>query len=289
MNLVQIEEQIKLLVENFSKEEFVYNLLSAYGTPKSTIKLLKSGRHNLSKQDGIIILKRKLFFQEVNGGDLHETIDSLQKDIFTSRHSPRFIIVTDYDTLLAVDTKTNEHLDIPIKNIAKHHDFFLPWAGIEKHKHTSENPADRKAAEKMAKLYDEILVENSIVEPGKVHALNVFLSRLLFCFFAEDTNIFEDKLFTNSIASHTQNDGSDFGAYIDTLFNVLNSEDRAKYPQYLQKFPYVNGGLFAKKEWIPVFTARSRKIIIEYGELDWSKINPDIFSFCDAKVFVVSR
>jgi hypothetical protein len=278
MNIEQVEKNLTELVKNFQKDEFIFDLLLAYGTPKATITLLKKGRHNLSKQDGRIILKSKLFFQDINNIDLHQTIDSLQKDVSTKRHNPRFIIVTDYQTLLAVDTKTNEHLDIPIKDIIKYYDFFLPWAGIEKHKHTIENPADRKAAEKMAKLYDEILVENSIGDDEKkIHGLNVFLARLLFCFFAEDTNIFEDKLFTSSIASHTQGDGSDFNSYLDILFDVLNSADRSKYPQYLQKFPYVNGGLFEKKHWVPIFTARSRKIVIECGELNWSQINPDIF------------
>lgn len=267
------------LIKNFSQEEFVFDLLLAYGLPKATITLLKKGRHNLSKKEDIIILKRKLYFQEVHDVDLHETIDLLQKDRTTKSHSPRFIVVTDFETLLAVDTKTNEHLDIALKDIAKHFDFFLPWAGFEKHRNTTENPADRKAAEKMAKLYDEILMENKIgnAQNERVHDLNVFLSRLLFCFFAEDTNIFGEKLFTNSVASHTQADGSDFSSYLGSLFSVLNSEERSAYPQYLQKFPYVNGGLFAKKNWIPVFTAKSRKIIIECGELDWSKINPDIF------------
>ncbi len=277
MNIEQVENNLSFLSQNFRKEEFIFDLMLAYGLPKATITLLKSGRHNLSTQEGRVILKRKLFFQESETSRLHETIDSLQKDPTTKRHSPRFIIVTDYVTLLAVDTKTDEHLDIPINEIAKYYDFFLPWAGIEKHRHTTENPADRKAAEKMARLYDEILAENTIDDEERFHALNVFLARLLFCFFSEDTNIFENKLFTNSIASHTQEDGSDFGQYLDTLFDVLNTNERSAYPQYLQKFPYVNGGLFAKKLWIPIFTTRSRKIIIECGELDWSKINPDIF------------
>ena len=237
----------------------------------------KKGRHNLSKQENQIILKRKLFFQEVQNKNLHEMIDELQKDKKTMRHAPRFIIVTDYETLLAMDTKTKKQLDIKIKNIAKHYDFFLPWAGIEKHKHTNENPADRKAAEKMAKLYDGILADNQISDEKRTHALNIFLSRLLFCFFAEDTNIFEDGIFTNSVASHTQVDGSDLGEYLDKLFDALNTENKSNFPAHFQKFPYVNGGLFAKKHWIPKFSTKARKIIIECGELDWKKINPDIF------------
>ncbi len=277
MNIDQIEAKLKQLASSFSKDEFIFDLLLAYEIPKATVTLLKKGQHNLSKQSGRIILKRKLFFQEVEDADLHETIDSLQKDNSTMRHTPRFLIVTDYRTLLAVDMKTNEHLDIPLANISKHYDFFLPWAGIEKHRNSSENPADRKAAEKMAKLYDEIMTDNTIADPARLHDLNVFLTRLLFCLFAEDTKIFPDKLFTDSVASHTQENGSDLSKYLERLFDALNTEDRSEYPFYLQRFPYVNGGLFSKKHWIPEFTARSRKIIVECGQLDWSKINPDIF------------
>lgn len=277
MNSSQIEKNLEILAEKLSKSEFIFDLLLAYGTPKATAKLLKDGRYNLSKQSDQVILKKKLFFQKVKDRDLHETIDELQKDSSTMRHDPRFIIVTDYKTLLAVDTKTKDQLDIEIKSIAKHFDFFLPWAGIEKHRHNNENPADRKAAEKMAKLYDGILAENNIDTDEKIHDLNVFLSRLLFCFFSEDTNIFEEKIFTNSIASHTQSDGSDLDTYLGTLFDALNTQDTSSYPKYLQKFPYVNGGLFAEKHWIPRFSARSRKIIVECGELNWAEINPDIF------------
>ena len=277
MNSAEVEKNLQELVKNFSQEEFIFDLLLAYGTPKATVTLLKKGRHNLSKQADQIILKKKLFFQEVKNADLHETIDELQKDSSTMRHSPRFIFVTDYEILLAVDTKTKEQLDIKIKNIAKHYDFFLPWAGIEKHKHKNENPADRKAAERMAKLYDGILAENNISNEAKTHDLNIFLSRLLFCFFAEDTNIFKDSLFTNSVASHTQTDGSDLHIYLEKLFDVLNTKDTSKYPAHFQKFPYVNGGLFAQKHRIPKFSEKARKIIIECGELDWAEINPDIF------------
>jgi len=277
MNSSQIENNLEALIKNIATDEFIFDLLLAYGIPKATVTLLKKGRHNLSKKDGRVILKKKLFFQEVIDADLHVTIDNLQKEKLTMQHDPRFIIVTDYKDLLAVDTKTSDQLDIEIRNIPKHYDFFLPWAGIEKHRHSNENPADRKAAEKMAKLYDGILAENNISTKEKTHALNVFLSRLLFCFFAEDTNIFEEKIFTNSLASHTQSDGSDLDSYLGNIFDALNVQDKTSYPQYIQKFPYVNGGLFSQKFWVPKFSSKSRKIIIECGELDWAEINPDIF------------
>jgi hypothetical protein len=214
MNIAQIEENLQKLLQNFSEEEFIYDLLLAYGLPKNTITLLKKGNRNLSKKDGQIILKKKLFFQAIANNDLHSTIDTLRKTEETFRHDPRFIIVTDYKTLLAIDTKTEDTLDVSIKEIPKHFDFFLPWAGMEKAQLKTENPADVKAAERMARLYDEILKDNSFKKPEELHSLNVFLSRLLFCFFAEDTDIFNKGSFTSSIASHTQDDGSDLDAYL---------------------------------------------------------------------------
>ncbi len=195
------------------------------------------------------------------------------------KHSPRFIIVTDSESLLAVDTKTNEGLDIPIPDLPKHTDFFLPLAGMEKTQHQNENPADIKAAGKMAKLFDEIKKDNPTHSAAEVHNLNVFLSRLLFCFFAEDTGIFEETQFTNAIGSHTQEDGSDLNTYLDTLFEVLNTDtkNRKKLPAYLTAFPYVNGGLFRNKHEAPVFNRKSRATIIECGSLQWKDIHPDIF------------
>lgn len=264
MNSSQIEKNVEKIMENFSRDSFVFDLLLAYGTPKATVTLLQKGRRNLSKQEHQIILKKKLFFHEADiGKDLHLEIDTLQKDGKTMRHDPRFIIVTNYENILAIDTKTNETLDIKIKELAKHYAFFLPWAGIEKHRDQNENPADRKAAEKMAKLYDGILAENDIHDEKRTHDLNIFLARLLFCFFAEDTGIFEDNIFTDFIGSHTQANGEDLHEQLDILFEVLNTkyEDRKNISAHLEKFPYVNGGLFSKKHWIPKFSGKSRTII----------------------------
>jgi hypothetical protein len=132
MNIGQIEENLSNLIRNFSRENFIYELLLAYGLPKTTITLLKKGKHNLAKKSGQIILKKKLFFQELENQDLHALIDLIQKDEVTHRHNPRFIIVTDYENILAIDTKTKDTLDEKIVNLNKRFDFFLPWAGMEK-------------------------------------------------------------------------------------------------------------------------------------------------------------
>lgn len=277
MNIAQIEKNLQQLVKAFSREAFIYKLLLAYGLPKASITRLQKGNLNLSKTEGEISWKKKLFFKEIKDEDLHFAIDSFSSDSKATKHDPRFIVVTDYETLLAIDTKTDDKLDIPIKDIAKHFDFFLPWAGMEKAQHQEENPADVKAAVRMAKLFGEIKKDNPNQQPEFIHNLNVFLSRLLFCFFAEDTGIYENNQFTNGIIAHTQPDGSDLNTYLDKLFNVLNTKSRKNVAAYLEAFPYVNGGLFKDKLQSPIFTRRSRQAIIESGELDWSVINPDIF------------
>jgi hypothetical protein len=276
MNITQIENNLQKLMNRFSKETFIYDLLLAYGLPKASITRLQKGNLNLSKVEGEICWKKKLFFKEEPKRDLHITVSELAK---TTKHNERFVIVTDYKTLLAIDTKTDDRLDIELKDLPKHYDFFLPWAGMEKAQHANENPADVKAAVGMAKLFDEIKKDNPDSSPEFIHGLNVSLSRILFCFFAEDTKIFKDNQFTSVISSHTQADGSDLHTYLDKLFEVLNTDykDRKNLPAYLNDFPYVNGGLFEKKLKSPTFTRKSRQAIIDSGELDWSAINPDIF------------
>ena len=279
MYISQIEQNVAQLSNNVSKETFIYNFLLAYGLPKSTITLLRNGTRNLSKRNGQVILKKKIFFQEVLNKDLHDTFETVRAEKNTYNHQPRFVIVTDYKTLLAVDSKTQDQLDIQINEIDKDFVFFLPLAGMEKTEYQNENPADVKAAERMAKIYDEIIKNNKLTTQKDLHGLNVFLSRILFCFFAEDTGIFKEGIFTNSISSYTQTDGSDLSLYFASLFEILNrsEKDRVNTPEYLNIFPYVNGGLFRQRHPLPKFSAKSRQMIIESGKLNWSQINPDIF------------
>lgn len=133
----------------------------------------------------------------------------------------------------------------------------------------------------MAELYDSLITANRDIYTSKesIHSLNIFLSRLLFCFFAEDTGIFEENsIFTNSLAQHTQPDGSDTHLFLNELFKRLNSKSSDEFPMYLaEKFPYVNGGLFRDPIESPKFTSKARNILIGLGELQWQEINPDIF------------
>ena len=279
MTIIEIENNLNALIANFDKNSFIFDLLLAYGTPKSTIKRLQGSDYDKLSSGGELIVRKKLFFK-VAGKSLHATIDALKSSKDVLKHSPRFIIVTDYETLLAYDTKTDDSLDTEILNIQNHYDFFLPLAGMEKTTFTDENPADVRASLKMAKLFDELQKNNHFKTKEEIHSLNVFLTRLLFCYFAEDTNIFPDNAVTSSISSHTQVDGGDVDSYLSRLFKIFNTPENqrdANTPAYLSAFPYVNGGLFRDEYNIPKFTTRSRSLLLEVGKLQWSQINPDIF------------
>jgi len=222
------------------------------------------GLPNLSKRKDQLILKKKVFFQEIRDGSPFTAFNNLINDESTYKHMPRFIILTDYQRLLAHDTKTNEKIDIKINDIDKHFGFFLPLAGMEKIKYKNESHVDVKAAEQMAILYDQILKENRLNTKEEKHELNLFFSRLLFCLFAEDTGIFKEASFTNSIGLYTNPNGDDLHDYFKRLFQVLNTkkENRKSPPEYLKGFPYVNGGLFKENIQPPNFTKKSRKMII---------------------------
>jgi len=279
MNIEHIEHELKKITENFSKELFIFDFLIAYNQPKATINRLKKGDYNLSKNNNELIWKKKIFYHKAsNEEDVHDVIDEISKSEEIKKNDIRFIIVTDFKTFLSIDVKTGETLDIQISELAKNSNFFLPLAGMEKAENILENLVDIKAADKMGKLYDIIIKDNPklIHNDRDRHGLNIFFTRILFCLFSEDSGIFEKSLFTKSIKSQTDESGDDLHLLLKRLFETLKDDKRKDCPEYLNIFPYVNGGLFKNDYLIPKFNKDSRKLLIEAGELDWNLINPDI-------------
>src|SRR5690554_1360804 len=282
MQSSEIQHKVQDIIDNLSKEEFIYDLLLAYGISKTSVTRLKKGDYNFSKVEGEILYKKKIFFKEEASEKLLSSIEDISKEERILKQKPRFAVLTDYKQIAAKDLKLGKNLDIPLKELPNYFDFFLPLAGSEVYNASNDNEADRNASYKMADLYDLLIEENPSIYNSKesIHNLNIFLSRLLFCFFAEDTEIFEqDSIFTNSLAQHTAENGKDTHTFLDDLFDRLNTKDAdlAEVPNYLTKFPYVNGGLFKEKINSPIFTPKARKTLIDLGELQWSEINPDIF------------
>lgn len=279
MNLQEIEQN----VANLDLEQgfgLIYDLLRAYGIPKASISRLKSGTYDRSKSEDEHLWKLRLYYRFAHGGeDLHALIDDAKHSERIMRERPRFLIVRNDLRLVAIDSKVEVTLDIALSELPVNAAFFLPWASIEKTQLESLNYADVKAAEKMARLYDEIVKHNEISTPEDVHSLNVFFSRLLFCFFSEDTGVFPSGCFTNAIASLTKASGEDTRAFLDELFEVLDTapQERKDLPAHFSEFGYVNGKLFARRSSVPRFSSKARRLILECGTLNWSQINPDIF------------
>lgn len=281
ITLKDVEENTKPLGDKLAYDrEFIFDLLAAYGRSSGNITRLRSGQLNVAEDPGNEVAQKGIvYFKPTNDSkNLYTIIDDLQSNPTVVRYSTRFVIVTDYHNLLAVDIKTGETLDIDIREIDRHYAFFLPWAGMEKAQFIAENHADVKAAEKMAKLFDVLIVHNKYTTADEWHTLTTFFTRLLFCFFAEDTNIFQKNQFINAIVSYTQTDGSDIKDFLMVLFASLDDKEKDGYPAYLAAFPYVNGQLFRDFTEIPEFNKEARDLLIESSsKLDWSNINPDIF------------
>lgn len=273
--------------ESYSKD-VLYELLAAYGRSASAITKLRTGSLNLAEDKENDVLQRGVvYFKHVPDGNLLSVVDSLDQDPLVVRYNPRYLIATDYNQLVAKDMKKDTTLDIRLRDIDRNVDFFYGWTGDEVTSEKTEAVADRRAADKMKDLYAEIerVNQEKLTDPHSTfrHDLNVFFSRLLFCFFAEDTKVFskdERTMFTNSIKDYTQTDGSDLNTFLSTLFDALDTDDKSGFTSPFSKFPYVNGTIFDTKKHsiaIPKFNAQARKLMLDCGNLDWSTINPDIF------------
>jgi hypothetical protein len=255
---------------NFTEEGFIYELLEAYGISKANITKMRQSKEPF-------MLNNKVHFKVANGSGVTAALEELKACPKTKKKKSRFLIATDFTRLLAVDTKVDEVLDIALEDFFEEYGFFLPWTGREKVQVYEEVEADQKAAAKMAKLFDIIRIDNPSKEPEAIDALNHFFTRLIFCYYAEDTGIFEKDVFTHHLEVHTDYDGSNTSSELRHIFKVLNTANNKNYTAPLQKFPYVNGGLFEHDYEVPVFSARARRMLIECGKIDWKRINPDIF------------
>ena len=286
-NQTHFYEELERLGQNPNPDTFVYDFLTLTGTSKTTITTLKNGNNPVANT-GLTGIARKshLYFEQVDKQDLsafYPILDDIKANPAIKKNKIRIIFLTDFDKVLAYDTKRDETLIIErFDELNSDFTFFLPLVGIEKAQQYSEHPADVKASEKMGRLFDQIKKHNNFqTNKDDIHALNLFLTRLLFCFFADDTGIFDKDSFANAVENFSKTDGSDLHEFFEHLFCVLNlpqnHPERANYPTYLHAFPYVNGGLFADFYAIPIFTARARRVLIECSRLDWSQINPDIF------------
>lgn len=269
-----------------SAQEFVYDLLRIFAHwGDGQVRRAKEGPGNASKDGRTLVVKDLIAYRPMDADSdisaFYDEIKAMRDDPKIAKHLPRLYVVSDGKRVVAVDPKINDEYNNTVDALWRDFEFLTPLAGIEKVQHAAEAEADVKSAELMAKLFDDIRRYNDIRNPDTVHALNVFMSRLLFCFFAEDTGLFPgENLFTDTLRNHTKEDGSDLSEFIDRAFLIMSTNDeaaRAVLPKLYSVFPYVNGGLFREHFPIPRLSRRARRLILNCGDYNWREINPDIF------------
>jgi hypothetical protein len=283
MNAVEIEQAISALAEQpFDAQEFAFAFLQAFGNKETTLKRLRKGESNKSDLGGIL-QTNNIHIAVAAPGEVTKTLAALKASPATARAKAKFVLASDGETFEAEDLTSGETVACAYGDFPDHFGFFLPLAGITTVKQIRESSFDIRATGRLNKLYVELLKDNSEWgTAGRRHDMNHFMARLIFWFFAEDTDIFNGNgLFTATIEQMSARDSSNSHEVIGTLFQAMNTKttDRAaaNIPRWADVFPYVNGGLFSGSMDVPRFSRIARSYLLHIGSLDWKKINPDIF------------
>ena len=285
MNAVEIEEAVsKLADEPFDPDTFPFAFLEAFGNKETTIKRLKNGTSNQSDLPGGVLQRSNIHLKTCPEGTVTATLAALRQSPATARHKAKFILATDGKTFEAENIADGDPLIVcPYSEFPDHFGYFLPLAGITTVKQIRENSFDIKATGRLNRLYVELLKDNRDWDTAaRREDLNHFMARLIFCFFAEDTAIFGREVrFTETVERMSARDSSNTHEVLSELFRAMNTRlaDRqaADMRSWASVFPYVNGGLFSGSVEVPSFSKIARSYLIHVGNLDWTKINPDIF------------
>ena len=284
MNAVEIEEALSALaLEPFDGSEFPFAFLAAFGNKETTLKRLRKGDSNASDLPGGVLQRNNIHIATCQPGEVGATLKALRESPKTAQAKAKFILATDGITLEAEELSSGDILTCDYEKFPDHFGFLLPLAGISTIKEIKDNPIDIKATGRLNKLYVELLRENpDWAQAARRPDMNHFMARLVFCYFAEDTDIFQgESLFTTTLEQMTASDGSNTAQVLETIFKAMNlqGEDRvaAKLPRWAEAFPYVNGGLFGGSTDVPKFTKIARSYLLRAGQLNWKEINPDIF------------
>jgi hypothetical protein len=283
MNAVEIEQAISELAEQlFDPAEFPYAFLLAFGNKETTIKRLRDGASNKSDISGVL-QTNNIHLATCALGNVAVTLNALKSSPATTRAKAKFILATDGTDLEAEDISTGETIACRYTDFPDHFGFFLPLAGISTVKQIRESAFDIRATSRLNRLYVELIKDNpDWGSADKRHDMNHFMARLIFCFFAEDTDIFvSNNLFTTTIDQMSSRDGSNTHEVVGEIFRAMNTaipkRAEAKLPRWADAFPYVNGGLFSGSTDVPHFSKIAQRYLSHIGSLDWTQINPDIF------------
>jgi hypothetical protein len=284
VNAVEIEQAISELAEQpFDAAEFAFQFLIAFGNPETTIKRLRAGNNNKSDIPNGVLQRTNIHIATCGAGEVSSTLATLKASPESTKAKAKFILATDGDEFQAEDLNSGETIACDYAEFANHFGFFLPLAGISTVKQIRDNPIDIQATSRLNRLYVELLSTNEDwATAERRHDMNQFMGRLIFCYFAEDTNIFNgDDLFTKTVEQMSDSKSDNTDLVLKELFRAMDTpfDDRSAsdIPRWADAMPYVNGGLFAGTRDVPKFTRAARSYLLHAGNLNWKEINPDIF------------
>lgn len=266
--------------EDAEAKSFWDDFFNVFGISRRRVASFEQQVKKIDDKTGFIDLLWKgviLIEHKSRGRDLDRAYQQA-KDYFPGlkdKELPRYILVSDFERFRLYDLEENQHTEFKLTDFVNHVHLFGFIAGYQKRSYKEQDPVNIEAAELMGQLHDKL---KAIGYDG--HQLELYLVRLLFLLFADDTNIFERGIFNDYLELKTNEDGSDLAAHLSQLFEILNSpkDKRLKnLDESLAAFPYVNGKLFEEHLPLASFDSEMRRILLDCCLLDWGKISPAIF------------
>ncbi len=266
--------------ENAEAKSFWDAFFHVFGISRRRIATFEQSVKKLNNKQGFIDLlwKGVILVEHKSSGKSLEKAFQQAINYFPGlkeHELPQYILVSNFQHFKLYDLDTNQEIEFALKDFVQNVHWFGFIAGYEKRIYKEGDPVNIKAAELMGKLHDRL---EEVGYSG--HELEVYLVRLLFCLFADDTGIFEKGIFQEYIDLQTKSDGSDLAMHLVSIFDILNksSEKRSKIlDESLAQFPYVNGKLFEEFLSPASFDTKMREMLLEACSLNWSKISPAIF------------
>lgn len=266
--------------EEADAKPFLVEFFNVFGITSKRVSTFEHRVKKLDDKDGYIDLLWKgtiLIEMKSRGKNLDKAFEQAKDYLhgLKEHELPKYILISDFENFRLHDLEETKTIEFKLNDLVNNVQHFGYLLGYQKKVYKEQDPANIKAAELMGKLHDRL---EEIGYTG--HPLEVYLVRLLFCLFAEDTTIFEKQQFQEYIEQRTNIDGSDLAAKLQELFQVLNTPKDKRFKnldEQLADFPYVNGKLFEENLPTASFDSKMRQALLDCTYIDWSKISPAIF------------
>lgn len=281
MNPTEIADALDTLAQQpFAPETFGLSFAEATDNPQATLAKLRNGSIGRSDVSGGLLLSRKFHYAPAEVGQVEAVLAQLRASKKNKAGKPAILLATDGQTIAAEHPKSGATLHCAFGELGAKFSFFLPAAGKERYQAAEENPVDVRATGKLARLYDALLKANPDWRTDdRRHDMNLFMTRLIFCLFAEDVGLFPESQFSSVLFEYSGDRGEHARDTLIQAFTAMNMPEgeRPGLPVWARVLKYVNGGLFAGDIDAPAFDVISFRYLRDAAKMDWKLINPDIF------------